>query len=115
MPIRRLLVWILAGAVGLAAAAGVSLAASHLSSQRIGLEAEPLTAGEALAPSGKRGGSPSSAAPAGRARRSGDDRAGASSDEDRTERQRTARSRPRGSERAAREAGEREREPDADD
>jgi hypothetical protein len=42
--------WILLALLGLLVAAGISLAASNLVSQRIGLAAEPLSAGKALAP-----------------------------------------------------------------
>lgn len=42
--------WILLALVGLAVAAGVSVAASQLVSQRIGLAAEPVSAGKDLAP-----------------------------------------------------------------
>ena len=42
--------WILLALLGLAVAAGVSLAASQLVSQRIGLAAEPVSAGKELAP-----------------------------------------------------------------
>src|SRR5215208_2841387 len=42
--------WIALALVGLAVAAGASLAASRLASQDIGLASEPLTAGEDLAP-----------------------------------------------------------------
>ncbi len=42
--------WTLLGLLGLAVAAGVSVAASHLVSQRIGLASEPLSAGRELAP-----------------------------------------------------------------
>ena len=54
MPVhtRTLLVWIAVGLAGLALAAGVTYAAMQLSSQRIGLSAEPPSAGEELAPSG---------------------------------------------------------------
>jgi hypothetical protein len=45
-----LLAWIAVGLVGLALAAGVTYAATQLSSQRIGLSAEPPSAGEELAP-----------------------------------------------------------------
>lgn len=48
---RSLLAWIAVGLVGLALAAGVTYAATQLSSQRIGLSAEPPSAGEDLAPS----------------------------------------------------------------
>ena len=50
MRMRNLLVWIAVGLVGLALAAGVTYAATQLSSQRIGLSAEPPSAGEELAP-----------------------------------------------------------------
>jgi hypothetical protein len=42
--------WILLALLGLAVAAGVSVAASQLVSQRIGLAAEPPSAGKDLAP-----------------------------------------------------------------
>ena len=42
--------WILLALLGLAVAAGVSVAASQLVSQRIGLAAEPVSAGKELAP-----------------------------------------------------------------
>ena len=42
--------WVALAILGLAVAAAVSLAASQLSSQRIGLASEPLTAGNRLAP-----------------------------------------------------------------
>jgi hypothetical protein len=44
--------WLALALLGLVLAAGISLAASRLSSQHIGLSSEPLTAGEGLAPSG---------------------------------------------------------------
>lgn len=47
---RSLLAWIAVGLAGLALAAGVTYAATQLSSQRIGLSAEPPSAGEELAP-----------------------------------------------------------------
>jgi hypothetical protein len=50
MRVRTLLAWIAVGLVGLALAAGVTYAATQLSSQRIGLSAEPPSAGEELAP-----------------------------------------------------------------
>ena len=53
---RTLLAWIAVGLVGLALAAGVTYAATQLSSQRIGLSAEPPSAGEELAsPHARRG------------------------------------------------------------
>jgi hypothetical protein len=42
--------WTLLALLGLAAAAAISVAASHLVSQRIGLASEPLSAGKELAP-----------------------------------------------------------------
>ena len=50
MRTRSLLAWIAVGLAGLALAAGVTYAATQLSSQRIGLLAEPPSAGEELAP-----------------------------------------------------------------
>jgi hypothetical protein len=55
MHARTLLAWAAVGLVGLALAAGVTYAATQLSSQRIGLSAEPPSAGEALAPGEKHG------------------------------------------------------------
>jgi uncharacterized membrane protein len=52
---RTLLVWIAVGLLGLALAAGVTYAATQLSSQRIGLSAEPPSAGEELAPPARHG------------------------------------------------------------
>src|SRR3954471_12680928 len=46
---RSLALWIVAAIAGLLVAAGVTLAASTLSSQRIGLSSEPLSAGDELA------------------------------------------------------------------
>jgi hypothetical protein len=57
MNLRGSLPWIALALVGLAVAAGASLAASTLTSQQIGLASEPLSAGEDLAPA--TGGSPS--------------------------------------------------------
>jgi hypothetical protein len=42
--------WVALAVVGLVLAAGISLAASHLSSQHIGLSSEPLDAGQQLVP-----------------------------------------------------------------
>jgi len=50
MGMRTVLAWIAVGLIGLALAAGVTYAATQLSSQRIGLSAEPASAGEELAP-----------------------------------------------------------------
>ena len=46
---RSLAFWTVAAIAGLLVAAGVTLAASKLSSQRIGLSSEPLSAGDELA------------------------------------------------------------------
>jgi len=56
MRTRSLLAWIAVGLLGLALAAGVTYAATQLSSQRIGLSAEPPSAGEELAPAAHRHG-----------------------------------------------------------
>jgi hypothetical protein len=48
MRTRTFLAWIAIGLLGLALAAGVTYAATQLSSQRIGLSAEPPSAGEEL-------------------------------------------------------------------
>jgi hypothetical protein len=45
-----LIVWLVAAALGLVIAAAVTLAASQLSSQRIGISGEPLSAGQELVP-----------------------------------------------------------------
>jgi hypothetical protein len=50
MHARTLLLWIAVGLVGLVLAAGISYAATQLSRQRIGLAAEPPSAGAELAP-----------------------------------------------------------------
>ena len=47
---RSFVLWTLAALAGILVAAGITLAASSLSRQRIGLSAEPLTAGERLVP-----------------------------------------------------------------
>lgn len=70
MRTRSLLAWIAVGLAGLALAAGVTYAATQLSSQRIGLSAEPPSAGEELAPRGRATTVPR------RARELGDDRGG---------------------------------------
>jgi hypothetical protein len=48
--VRSVLLWSLAAVAGLALAAAVTILASSLSSQHIGLSSEPLSAGEELAP-----------------------------------------------------------------
>ena len=50
MTVRTMIVWIVAAVLGLALAAGITLAASQLSSQRVGLSGEPLSAGDRLVP-----------------------------------------------------------------
>ncbi|MFL5818341.1 MAG: hypothetical protein ACJ76L_12170 [Conexibacter sp.] len=55
MRARTLFAWIAVGLVGLALAAGVTYAATQLSSQRIGLSAEPPSAGQELSPHARRG------------------------------------------------------------
>jgi hypothetical protein len=45
-----ILVWIVLDVLGLALAAGITLAASQLSSQQIGLSGEPPSAGDELVP-----------------------------------------------------------------
>jgi hypothetical protein len=47
---RTVIAWIVAAVLGLALAAGITLAASQLSSQHIGLSGEPLSAGDELVP-----------------------------------------------------------------
>jgi len=47
---RRTALWIGAALAGLVVAAGLTTAAAQLSNQRVGLSSEPLTAGDALAP-----------------------------------------------------------------
>jgi hypothetical protein len=54
MRFPSILRWTLLALLGLAAAAAVSVAASHLVSKRIGLASEPLSAGKELAPPPKR-------------------------------------------------------------
>ena len=50
MTARTVIAWIVAAVLGLALAAGITLAASQLSSQRVGLSGEPLSAGDRLVP-----------------------------------------------------------------
>jgi hypothetical protein len=54
MPVRRILLWTLLALAGLLIAVGVTTAATSLTSQRVGLQAEPLDAGVELAPSSRR-------------------------------------------------------------
>jgi hypothetical protein len=48
--VRRTILWSLAAVAGVLLVAGVTAAASSLSTQTIGLSSEPLTAGEQLTP-----------------------------------------------------------------
>ncbi len=50
MTARTVVAWVVAAVLGLALAAGITLAASQLSSQRVGLSGEPLSAGDRLVP-----------------------------------------------------------------
>jgi hypothetical protein len=50
MTARVVLAWVVAAVLGLALAAGITFAASQLSSQHVGLSGEPLSAGDELAP-----------------------------------------------------------------
>ncbi len=58
MPVRRLLLWLALALVGLLVAVGVTTAATNLTSQRVGLQAEPLDAGDQLAPKPARSADP---------------------------------------------------------
>ena len=49
-PTMRKLLWILGAFAGVVLAAGVTYAASSLSTQRIGISSEPASAGQDLAP-----------------------------------------------------------------
>jgi hypothetical protein len=49
--VPRTVLWILAAVAGVLLVAGVTAAASSLSTQTVGLSSEPLTAGEQLTPS----------------------------------------------------------------
>ena len=50
----KIALWILGALAGVVLAAGVTYAASSLSTQRIGLSSEPVNAGRELAPAGDR-------------------------------------------------------------
>ncbi len=50
---RKSLIWVLAALVGIALTAGITWASSQLTSQRIGLSSEPISAGVRLAPAVK--------------------------------------------------------------
>jgi hypothetical protein len=73
MRTRTLLAWISAGLIGLALTAGATYAATQLSSQRIGLSAEPPSAGEMLAPARHAQSATAPAAPPAPASRARDD------------------------------------------
>jgi hypothetical protein len=47
---RDRLLWVIAGAAGLVLAAGIGLATASLTRAPVGLSAEPVSAGQALAP-----------------------------------------------------------------
>ena len=50
---KRTALWILLALLGLVVAAGVTAAASRLSTQHVGLSSEPLSAGERLGPAAR--------------------------------------------------------------
>jgi hypothetical protein len=50
MTARTVVAWIVAAVLGLVVAVAITLAASQLSSQHVGLSGEPLSAGEQLVP-----------------------------------------------------------------
>ena len=58
MPFRRLLLWGPPAIAGLLVAVAVTTAATSLTSQRVGLQAEPLDAGDELAPKPARSAAP---------------------------------------------------------
>ena len=60
---RRTLGWIALALAGLLVAVALSVGVSSLSSQRIGLSSEPLSAGERLAPGGDPGEAPAETTP----------------------------------------------------
>jgi hypothetical protein len=53
MTARTVGAWILAAVLGLVLAVAITLAASQLSSQRVGLSGEPASAGDQLVPSAR--------------------------------------------------------------
>lgn len=55
---RPTLKWILLALLGIAVAAAVAIAASSLASRQIGLASEPISAGDALAPTASSKGGP---------------------------------------------------------
>ena len=50
MRARIVVAWMVAAVIGLVLAAGITMAASQLSSQRIGLSGEPPSSGDVLVP-----------------------------------------------------------------
>lgn len=50
MRVRVIIGWVLLGVAGVALAVGITMTATSLTSQRIGLASEPLTAGQELVP-----------------------------------------------------------------
>lgn len=50
MTARKVVAWVVAAALGLVLAVAITLAASQLSNQRVGLAGEPLSAGDQLVP-----------------------------------------------------------------
>lgn len=50
MTARTVVAWIVAAVLGLVMAVAITLAASQLSSQQVGLSGEPLSAGDQLVP-----------------------------------------------------------------
>ena len=64
---RTVVIWVAFGVAGIVFAVGIGIAAAEISSERIGLSSEPLSAGEDLAPdplgSGGRRGATTRAAP----------------------------------------------------
>jgi hypothetical protein len=58
MRARIVVAWIVAAVIGLVLAAGITMAASQLSSQRIGLSGEPPSSGDVLVPRARPGPSP---------------------------------------------------------
>ena len=58
MSARIVVAWIVAAVIGLALAAAITMAASQLSSQRIGLSGEPPSSVDGLAPRARPGPAP---------------------------------------------------------
>jgi hypothetical protein len=62
--VRRLALLTVSGLFGLAVAVGLTMAASHLTNEDIGLDSEPLTAGRELVPPAAMSSAPERPAPA---------------------------------------------------